>query len=456
MNRYRIFSSILGVIFLGGILANSRFSPYPQKPQDPTLFQKVLPDTQDILFVPGDPPFYEAFRLDPASGRSRLTGYAFFTAQTAPDIKGYAGPINILVGINPQGAIEGIHLISHSETVSYTGPLQPWLKQFIGLDIHDDLSLGQDIDGISGATVTSTAVIQSIAESLKRIPEHITKTALQTGSLSAQTENHFAFGKAGMICLLFILAALTLLKRLSFLRWIVMAVSLLYLGFLTHNMFSAVDIVNAGLGHFPGLETGLVHLTLLSLAMIGVLLFGRLYCGTLCPFALVQEMFYNVFQRLSRGKKLAITDRTDHILKAVKYFVLITVVGLSLWLGQAAPAEVEVFLSFFSGQGSWWIWFLLFITLSLSCVHMRFWCRYLCPTGAFLGLCAQMSLFKIRLEPCRDCKKCEGICPTNAISRSMDKQTKIDWPECVLCGRCLKTCPNGRLKFFSRKNDERR
>jgi len=136
--------------------------------------EDVLSFCSQVLEKPGychkterPPYYYEAGRA----------GYAFFTKDIVPDISGYAGPINILIGIDSHGKIIRLKIISHAETPGFVGPLEPFIKQFISKDYTDPFVLGKDIDGITGATITSEAITQAIQQSARIVMSHILKSS---------------------------------------------------------------------------------------------------------------------------------------------------------------------------------------------------------------------------------------------------------------------------------------
>lgn len=90
------------------------------------------------------------------------------------------------------------------------------------------------------------------------------------------------------------------------------------------------------------------------------------------------------------------------------------------------------------------------LVLALSAFHPRFYCRYICPLGALLGLTARWSLWRMgRQDAARDgctgCGRCDRHC-----EGACDPANQIQWAECVLCYNCKGDCPEGILGYGSR------
>jgi len=83
----------------------------------------------------------------------------------------------------------------------------------------------------------------------------------------------------------------------------------------------------------------------------------------------------------------------------------------------------------------------------LSILVENFWCRYLCPYGALMGLASLVSPLKIRRDSaaCIDCARCAHACPA---SLPVDKLAQIRSVECTACMACIASCPaEGALRF---------
>ncbi len=85
----------------------------------------------------------------------------------------------------------------------------------------------------------------------------------------------------------------------------------------------------------------------------------------------------------------------------------------------------------------------------LEKIRPRFWCRYLCPAGAVLGLCSLRPLLRRKVDGCIECKKCLKTCPTGAITNN-GMATKH--AECIACRTCVDVCPTKAVSFSCKHN----
>ena len=93
---------------------------------------------------------------------------------------------------------------------------------------------------------------------------------------------------------------------------------------------------------------------------------------------------------------------------------------------------------------------LFFVVLGLNLVEKRFWCKYLCPLGAFLGLLSRFSLLRRSVsEDCTECGACNRVCQGNAAPHQKEKWKDT---ECLYCWNCDDVCPQNAVQFgFSNK-----
>lgn len=187
------------------------------------------------------------------------------------------------------------------------------------------------------------------------------------------------------------------------------------------------------------------------LGLFGLAL-GRFWCGWACPFGLVQDLVSLV----RRGRLRDIL----HLPRAawVKFAVLAVVIFLA-WLavdtlfckvcpaGSLFAAIPQRFVSTEFEFGTFFYVHLatLAAALVLFVLVGRFWCRYLCPMGAVLGLFNPVSILKVRVDfsKCNSCESCLSACPAR-IEKLEDIENCTD---CTRCCRCIESCSAGAIKI---------
>jgi MauM/NapG family ferredoxin protein len=87
------------------------------------------------------------------------------------------------------------------------------------------------------------------------------------------------------------------------------------------------------------------------------------------------------------------------------------------------------------------------VILALNAIRPRFWCRYLCPLGGFLGLLANVAQIRhnVDAEKCKPCQLCVSNCPTGAIEP--ERGFAANAAECTTCLDCVEICPRGAISF---------
>jgi len=169
-----------------------------------------------------------------------------------------------------------------------------------------------------------------------------------------------------------------------------------------------------------------VGIVVICAVVILALLFGRTFCGTICPVGSLQELASAV-----PGKKIVI--RRTGILELIRLCVFITTVIAAVYLIDLM--EYTGLYDLFSLTLSTMLVVAAGLVL-LSVFVYRPVCRILCPFGVLFSIFAEFSWFRLRRSAtCINCKKCEKACPASTAGRFASKR------ECYLCGRCTGACP---------------
>lgn len=195
------------------------------------------------------------------------------------------------------------------------------------------------------------------------------------------------------------------------------------------------------------------------LIFVGALI-GRLVCGWLCPFGLIQDLLH----KIPFPKKIK-TFKGDKLLRQLKYIILLVfVILLPMFvvdlLGQGAPYFCKLICpagtleggiplvllnkSLHSTIGFLYAWknLLLILTIIASIIIYRPFCKYICPLGAIYSVFNPISVFRYRVdkEKCTSCGACARVCKMNV--NPVENANDL---ECIRCGACKHACPTGAI-----------
>lgn len=177
-------------------------------------------------------------------------------------------------------------------------------------------------------------------------------------------------------------------------------------------------------------------------------LFRKAFCSWLCPIGTISEWLWQGGREIF-GRNLRLPRWADIPLRSLKYLLL----GFFLYaILEMSASDVAAFarspygliadvkmLNFFRHIGTTAAAVILVLVV-LSILVQNFWCRYLCPYGALLGLVSIFSPARIRRDPasCIDCARCFKACPSGL---AVDRLLQVRSPECTGCLDCVTACP---------------
>ena len=199
-------------------------------------------------------------------------------------------------------------------------------------------------------------------------------------------------------------------------------------------------------GQIPKVHPAAMFLLITFLSM--AFLFRKAFCSWLCPVGTLSEYLWRAGQKLFK-RNFPLPRWLDLPLRGLKYLLL----GFFVWAISTMSlegirdfmlspygliADVKM-LNFFRHIGETGL-IVVGVIATASVFVPNFWCRFLCPYGALLGLTSWMSPSKIRrnADPCIDCAKCAKACPS---SLPVDKLVSIKSVECTGCLECVAVCP---------------
>lgn len=309
-----------------------------------------------------------------------IVGYA--AAGQAP---GYGGPVELLVGVTPDGEIAGVRLIQERETPGFFRLVleSGLLSQYGQRTVADPLQLGDDLDAVSGATMSA----EGVAAAVRRAAGEIAAEGL--GQPRPPQRKTIQFGVPEVVLLLLFAAGYTghrwrngVWKRR--IRWGTLLTGMVVLGFIYTAPLTISMIISLLSGYWPDW-----HNNLYWYLLIGGILFVTTvdaknpYCYWFCPFGAAQECLAAV-----SGAKFYRPRRYGAALKWVQRALAVTAIALGLALRRPGVAGYEPFATLFDLRGTTVAWALLVVVLLASLAMYRPFCNFLCPLDPVIDFIA--------------------------------------------------------------------
>ncbi len=179
------------------------------------------------------------------------------------------------------------------------------------------------------------------------------------------------------------------------------------------------------------------------------LVFGKSFCSWLCPVGFLSELIGDFGKNFFK-KNIKLPKFLDYPLRSIKYlllgfllysvFFLMSTTALQAFLDSPYNLVADIKMYYFFADISRFSLIVIGILFLLSIFLRGFWCRYLCPYGALLGITSLLSPNKIKRNPvsCIDCGLCNKAC-TSFIK--VDKVKTVISDECTTCLNCVDACP---------------
>jgi hypothetical protein len=341
---------------------------------------EVLPLVADVL--------PEAARVE-SDGRifvgynenDQVIGYA--ASGSAP---GYAGPIELLVGINIEGEVVGAKLIQQRESPSFFRLIQDagLVGQLVEKPITSNFQVGQGLDAVSGATLSAEGVAAAAREALRlaardglEAPLPPEKKTIKFGWPEISLIGLYAAGYIGH--------KIRNGKWKNRIRWGTLLSGMIILGFIYTAPFTIAQVISFLSGYWPDWQSNLYWYILLG----GILFVTTVdaknpYCSWFCPFGAFQETVAKL-----TNAKLYKPRKFREALSWIQRGLAFTAVLLGLAFRKPGVVSFEPFATLFDVKGSILQWVFLIIIVLASLLMYRPFCNYLCPIDPTVDLISE-------------------------------------------------------------------
>lgn len=216
------------------------------------------------------------------------------------------------------------------------------------------------------------------------------------------------------------------------------------------------------------IETGIINdvhpagLIILFVILLVAFLFKKGFCGWICPVGFISEMLGDMSDRIWK-RRLKPPPWLDWPLRMLKYLLLGSFLYAIFYSMSSDSIKDFLYSDYNKTSDILMLEFFTDITMLslsviaglfvLSLIVRGFWCRYLCPYGALLGLLGLISPTRIKrqLTACIDCSSCRHVCPAFI---KVDTVREVISDECIGCLACVDSCPSETaltVRFVSAK-----
>lgn len=290
---------------------------------------------------------------------------------------GYGGPLEVAVLADTLGGIVDVELVTYNETFSYIKKLKSknYFRQFQQKRVNSKFLINKDVEAVSGATISSNAIALAVRNASYTISTH--QLDIETPKIEKKWQITY---KEGIVLFIFVLGVFTLLKKSKKLRYLSLALSFIFLGFVFNASISVAHFGRLSLGYIPDLHEHLVWWILMGGSFLGIFIWGKnIYCHAVCPFQATQVLL----NKLS-GINLRLGPKIIRVIKNTPLFLLWLSLVMILISTNPTISSYEPFALLFSLDGVGIQWYILPTSLIGALFISNFFCRFFCPVGGAL------------------------------------------------------------------------
>lgn len=308
------------------------------------------------------------------------------TRLLAKDVQGYGGPVPLRIHVSKSGVVDSIVAEPNAESPDFFNHASAILVRWQGKTV--DEAAAMEVDGVTGATFSSRAIIANVQRGLAYAKQHaaLGNAPDATGSVdvSGASASSGGWTLGGIAALIVVLMGAVVPLFVKNRRWhyVQLALNVVVLGLWTGTFVSYTLLMRLFSG---GINLAILATLAAPLLMVVVAMLYPLagrpghYCAHMCPFGSAQELAGKLTRRKPRISPRL--NRALNVFRNVLWGVLMVLMLTATW---TAWIDYELFTAFLYTSASTWVIVLAVLFLVLSVWVPRPYCRFVCPTGSLL------------------------------------------------------------------------
>jgi len=290
----------------------------------------------------------------------------------------YGGPLTLATSVDMDGTVTSIDILNHSDTPAYIQKLKNnfYFLQFENKPVDHPFVAGEDYDAISGATLSSNAIMHANASAAHYLARE------QFGKQPPRLKEEILLHRDhALIALLLAMVLLNIKLGNPHLKLAITLTSLVVMGFFANQMINVANFSSLILGFVPSLAKNPGFWILIGSVFAGIILLGRnIYCGNICPFHAVQYLLGKI-----GGLNLPLYPWVRRYGRYIPAAGLWAGLMIGLLTHNPTAGAYEPFGMIFSLQGEGIQWYIM-PAVTIGCLFVPdMFCRFFCPAGEALN-----------------------------------------------------------------------
>ncbi len=300
----------------------------------------------------------------------KLLGLLALSHPHAQGIIGFGGEIPLLISLDQNFNLTKITLLDNAESPDFIENIikEGFFKNFENKNIAKIQQ--EKIDAVSGATLSSNAITQTIRTRLSSlIPQE-----------TIQTTTYFEFSKSkkllSLLAFAFSISIFFLGKKMKRFQTLSLILNIVFLGFINGHFLSLATLYN-WTTHGIIFQAMPIFITILvSSLLVNFFTSKNFYCTYVCPFGSFQTLI-----KKGNKKSIALPGKIINILKPIRAIYLLSLLYLLILGFEQDLTRLEPFSAFLYRVAPLSATIMASLFLTISFFIPKSWCRFFCPTG---------------------------------------------------------------------------